>query len=274
MIMYEIHCAPSRIETHTDVRLAFEPKGWQLEYRPELRQALRALEAVPGEVLVAELITDDDRFFDVENVLLYNVGASSFRHLTTEGIVFRRVTGRSAAATYTATYEVAIAPDWFAGREPVAHWDFEMNRLSSSTKTHEAWWAMRTGRIEVVGDAVGVFGLDLLVTPPAGRVANVAGFAKPLLDGVVCALHKEEGTISPEATAWLANDLRITEREVAKGLAGPAAPLGAVRLVRATSAGVQWNPADHLCHEVRIRVEAPTGDAWSVAGTLVEPPLQ
>ena len=70
MERYHIETSSSRVVTHTQGRPAFEPKGWQVEYRAELRQALRALKPTSGRGLVSELIASDDRFFNVENVLM------------------------------------------------------------------------------------------------------------------------------------------------------------------------------------------------------------
>jgi len=116
MMDYRIEASSSRVEACSSSRLAFEPKGWQLDYRAELRQALRALKPVSGHVLVAELLTDDDHFFDVENVLLYNVGTSNVRPVTVDGLAFRRLASASRHMSYRTRYTVAAMPDWLPGR--------------------------------------------------------------------------------------------------------------------------------------------------------------
>lgn len=54
-------------------RLVFEPRGWEVHYRDELRPALSGLDTGVPTALVATYQTPDDELSDVENVLLYNL---------------------------------------------------------------------------------------------------------------------------------------------------------------------------------------------------------
>jgi len=53
--------------------LVFEPRGWEVHYRDELRPALSGLDTGVPTALVATYQTPDDELSDVENVLLYNL---------------------------------------------------------------------------------------------------------------------------------------------------------------------------------------------------------
>ena len=59
------------VELWSNTRLQFEPKGWQLDMRAELRDALAAMAPCPDKILHATYgAVDTGEFIDVENVLL------------------------------------------------------------------------------------------------------------------------------------------------------------------------------------------------------------
>lgn len=87
---YAVTATSQAVSAWSIRRLVFEPKGWQRDFRDELRAALRGLQAQPGQVLLAEYDAPDDEVFDVEKVLLYNVGSGAYSHLCEWGIVCRR----------------------------------------------------------------------------------------------------------------------------------------------------------------------------------------
>lgn len=61
-----------------------------LRYRRALREALGRLDWANGPVLVASFTSTDRRPYDVENLLLYNVGLSAFAHLSCKELVLTR----------------------------------------------------------------------------------------------------------------------------------------------------------------------------------------
>lgn len=71
-------------------RLPFEPKGWLLDYRGALRRAIGGLDPTRGRVLVGQFTSADTRPVDVENVLLYNLGLSTFSHLRPDALLISR----------------------------------------------------------------------------------------------------------------------------------------------------------------------------------------
>src|SRR5437763_6942840 len=85
---YLIRASDRRVEAWSTRRLQFEPKGWQVELRAELRRALASLSAETGflAAVYASPIRDAG---DVENVLFYNVG-SGFGQTTQRGVRFER----------------------------------------------------------------------------------------------------------------------------------------------------------------------------------------
>ena len=81
MATYAVGGSAHRVEAWSTIRLPFEPNGWLLDYRNELRTALRAMRTTQVSILLAEYATPDDEFADLENVLLYNVGSGAYSHL-------------------------------------------------------------------------------------------------------------------------------------------------------------------------------------------------
>ncbi|HAF10755.1 MAG TPA: hypothetical protein DCK98_11840 [Chloroflexi bacterium] len=83
------------VEAWSTSRLPFEPnkapaRPWLPAFRSRLRDALADLHATDGQMLVAEFATDERHLFDVENVLLYNVGLDAFQLSGRDGVRFER----------------------------------------------------------------------------------------------------------------------------------------------------------------------------------------
>ena len=91
---YAIRVGSHAIEAWSMVRLPFEPKGWALAFRNDLRDAI--LQASPGPAARLHAVygaQDQGQLVDAENVLLYNVGCAYWRHLTGHGVSFERSFG-------------------------------------------------------------------------------------------------------------------------------------------------------------------------------------
>lgn len=164
---------------------------------------------------------------DLENVLLYNLGSGCYSHLAHQGIVCRRRPGTDhlhhvryasvepTEVTMTAGLTLATA---------------QLDALpSGNTPSH--WWAALRGRLRTTGDTpyAGEFGVRAELGSAWRR--TLAPSVKPMLDGLVAALHVHDGSERDRATAALcevgAGDARW---ELLNDPAGVA--LGRRRLVR------------------------------------------
>jgi len=138
----------------------------------------------------------------------------------------------------------------------------------------QVWHAIRTGPAEVsgpvqVGDA---FGLILDVSAP--YPARLASVLKPLIDGVVAAFHRHDGSDLPELARRVGTPLGVDPVLAGQLLTGDdRSVLGQRRLVWRRAASVQWNPGDDHLLAARITAAAGSGPArdWTVEGRIVRP---
>ena len=193
-------------------------------------------------------------FCDVENILLYNVGAGSFIAAKT-GIRVERSFACPpppvAMTSSTPQHHMRYAPSshesgfaiWSEG-SVLAEWaGVPMPQLSEATKPAAIWHALR----QTMPDAPGAAGparpyaLRLLLEVPPGVNAAPAKIVKPLVDGVIAAMHRHDGSGLSELSARLAAQLPAASPESLAELLTEqrTSPLGPRRLLwargRATS---------------------------------------
>lgn len=229
-------------------------------YRAALREALLALVPNPGQALLASYASPDETFVDVENAALYNVGASAYAHLMVSGLVCQRVA--SADGDHHLSYQLAPLPDLPSGRSLVV---LEIEVPAVTSKPGPWWAAFRSAALrhtQVAGHE-GRFAVDLKL-PNSWHPVRVANALKPLLDGLISALHTHDGTnrdgllprlgvLDEPDTAW-------------SMLCDPAFDLlGRRVLLRPYRTGLKWNPADDRCHAFRLCTEP-----WRVARVTAE----
>ncbi len=188
-----LECTSERVMFWSAQRLPFEPKGEMRVLREELRSAVGGLTVGSGGVLTATLISQDPGFFDVENVLLYNVGTGSFGALATRGVRFVRIRSSVPAAPDGMQYAYhhiysTVAEDLASPGDVWREWEFPLGNLNSTSKPHDVWWAATSTQGHVGAARVAPFGLH--ITLPGSVRGNLAALVKPLLDGVSPELAK------------------------------------------------------------------------------------
>lgn len=286
MANYYIRVAnESSVELWSTTRLPFEPKGWVREMRDELRCALWRMHPHTGFVLSAVYISPEDGFFDIENVLLYNVGSSSMGHLCFNGLSFERLVDYPPECPveldeeprhyhrYGRTSTGLLATN-SGNRVPIAWWDdLKVPHLSSQTKPHVLWTLLRKHNVVSIVDSLrGEYELELTISVPQRTNVNVAGLVKPVLDGVVSAFHVHDGSKLAEVSERLSHLVGVPEAAIEEQLMrGHRAIFGPTNLVHPRGQGVQWSPADHLCRKAAIIIVTHTNDpAWSISGRMYQ----
>jgi hypothetical protein len=231
-------------------RLPYEPSGWLREFRTDLQNALRAMTLPPSCGMLAEYASPDSGFADLENVLLYNLGSGCLSHLLAGGITCRRLL--SPDKRHHLAYRMApLLPDPAPGAEPLATVKFGLDQWPNKPST---WWVATRPHLNTP-DAPhhdGEFGLDIQLSGPDLTGTRITGLIKPMLDGLVAALHAHDGShrdlLAPRL-AQLGDPHTIWPL-----LCNPdAAVLGVRTLVRPYRSSVAWNPADERCAGFRIQ---------------------
>lgn len=251
-------------------RLAFEPRGDMKVFRDELRAAISRLHASDDHGLLATYSSPLREFCDVENVLLYNVGASAFRNSARSELAFQRTFEQSETHEHAYRYEILPRPIKL-GRdtEPVAIWrSATLDGLSESTGLTSLWWSIRLGNIAVFQelDAASPVRIELEVRGP--RSVNLASVVKAAVDASVVAMQQPQLEHPDEPARRIATRLGAPLDRVEEALLDPrnrAFAQGPVVRLRGYS-GVHWNPADDACLAGTIRyVPSPQ---WELRGEL------
>lgn len=265
-------------------RLPFEPTGWMKELRGELQDAIRSLPVQTDDVLHATYTSSDDTFVDAENVLFYNVGTGCFAKAASVGLRFERAfapapkspTALDGSTLHHHRYETAPRSGafnhWERG-ETLASWTVPSIALRPQPSAASVWLSMKVeGEIRTLGESTSSegFGMTITIHQPPGRSLNLSAVIKPLLDGVIAALHSHDGSALEDVSNRLADKLATSPSTIARALKETqGACLGQRTLVRPFQQFVQWNPADDRLVAADIVVDRNTNERpWSLSGEL------
>lgn len=232
--------------------LPFEPMGWQVSLRIAMAAELDRLARQIGPLTV-DVWDRDRRVHDLENAVMYNVGPSRFDQFIASGIHLRRLaspmfrTAPPLVEPAAAQYRFAVGagtsfPSDVPSQESFT-FTFALPRLESVL----AVWRLVRPAVERIESPVQLAGarLGLAATIPAWVRAS---HLKPLLDGVVAALHScEDEAALGCMRAWNVSDDELHQLRVWPG------PLGPRPVVRPTRHGAAWNPADDQLDEIVVR---------------------
>lgn len=289
---YLVRSADNRVvEAWSSTRLPFEPAASMVEFREELRAAVRSLAVGADEGLYAAYTSPVDQLVDTENVLFFNVGAGAFAKTDHAEVTFERVLGTLPdmalleGARHHHRYEVRpVGSSW-------RHWSTDatlavfgptrLDPVRALTPPSRVWHRIRGGplRIETrTAEPPSAFGLKLRLAVGAISAPHLAAIVKPLLDGIVAAFHCHDDTAGfADVAARVGDQTGLSVEAAADLLTDPGlAILGRRRLLWPWRTGVQWNPADDRCVAATVRV-VPSNDAsagsatpqWVASGELL-----
>jgi hypothetical protein len=222
-------------------------------------------------------------FCDTENVLLYNVGISSFARLAVVGVLFERSyeppsipAELSGPAEHHHLYVVGAAGGFISWRVDSVVASFRRRTPDRLDKASDWWWSTRSSSAMISGgDLSGErFGLRVRLGPMSRAMI---GILKPMLDGIIAAFHSDA---SPDSVAVdrLAAHLGQRRDAIDSHLNSEESLLGPRRLIWAFRNGLQWNPADDLCVACSVELDerlAPNtfeGDVLKLSHTRILPP--
>jgi hypothetical protein len=253
MDQYKIQQEPNCVRLWTRKRLPFEPKGEMLDARSQLRVALSKLALAAGECLEADFYLEKREYFDLENVLFYNVGTSNFSNLLTSGLTARiilqapSVTSEEIAFPYLQKYSAVCKPNTVPDEPPTL--SFELPEKVSLSKPDRVWWAASQGTAGKSLSLTGRFGM--VVEYPSSRF-RIHNAMKPLLDGIIAAMHSCDEADS-NAIDRLAKKNSWEADKVNQYLKSPSCPiLGPRKVLHLYREHIKWDPADDRCTEFKL----------------------
>ena len=83
---YKLTQTGSTLQLQSDTRIPLEPKGELLEARLKLREALKQISPEDRQILQGTYDSHINGFFDVENIVFYNIGTGTFRDASYNGL--------------------------------------------------------------------------------------------------------------------------------------------------------------------------------------------
>ena len=231
--------------------------SWIKKFRNALRQALKEqLRPVSDLCLMANYSGPAAGMADLENILFYNIGTSSFSALGAQELRME-IAGPSSRQEYPHYYcyqcrNVKTLPEPQWKKEPAVTWEnVETTGFSSSKKPFDYWLSLLKSpeKIKIYRTVPKGqnFGLEIRISVPAESKLDLACAIKALLDGAICAFHGADASMREQAEA-IAARLGISSQVLfqTKDVLGPR------RFVELFRDGVKWNPQDDYCMAARL----------------------
>lgn len=240
------------VKVWSKTRLPFEPQGINLKLRETIRQNLSKLHS-PNGILYAQFTTQDPGFFDVENILFYNVGTSHFSKISQNILAFERsfsnpsISPNNISYPYYTEYNTKNTEFriWKINTT-LAKFSFQISHLSTSTKPEEIWLAAKQGDTTIFpSSSLSNFGLDISVH--SKFPLKLTSIAKPLLDGLISSFQINQA--NDDQIMRFAQNLGVTPSQLIPLLLDEKSNiLGISALAKASSKGVCLKPKDDgLC---------------------------
>ncbi len=276
----------SEVEAWSTSRLQFEPKGWQREFKSDLRSAIASLSAAPGQKVRGIYTSADGSFVDTENILYYNVGSGAFTKAARYGVCFERSYSMSPpcptplAISRLHHQHYSLRPlqtsfkNWKEGAV-LALWKTRFNKVNTSSSCADIWLGVKKGSILIPVQSKSPpdrFGLRAMLAVPRGMSARPASVIKVIFDGVISAFQYHNGRHQSEVSQRIAKQVGTGADEISTLLLNPGeSVLGRSQLVRLFGTGVQWNPADDICLAGELITEQGSmSGKWELRGEIFE----
>ena len=212
---YIISHDDTKVEAWSKENIPFEPKeDWQKKMREEMREALRNLSKLSSpekkELYASyytEYVNKRQNKSDVENILLYNIGPGAFTDICGSSICIERGTSVTTGISipkmpHYYKYELVNKAE-FKIYEPLkmlAVWNgneidgeiLEKQRQKQKEFKASFFWNYLKKSDVIIFDKEyhEKYGIEVAIETPHQKI-NLASIMKPLLDGIICAFHKQ-----------------------------------------------------------------------------------
>lgn len=287
---YEIQYDSKSVFAMTNYYIPFEAKKIKdekrrevvLNFKDDLQKALSHLKS-QDEILFAQYFElGDDRFYDLENMLFYNLKKSSFSMSTRFGVAFTAFSQQekievrkileAAGKKYLYRYELLSRESVFEKIEkfPVlAQWNDISLRGIPKDKASSYWKVLRENQHlikiqnKLKSPKKDFYAITIHIKAPK---LSALQFIKPILDGVVCAFHNESD-LSRLVLKKYSVENNYSDLISGKNRIHLFGERDYLRFFRNESS-YQWNPADERCKFAVITSES--AEEFSFSGKLLD----
>lgn len=268
---YEIIKESNSLIVYTQEILNFEPKDWRKNLKNDIVLALK--EIIPiNKYLMAKLQTNEADFFDVENILFYNVGTSNFKKFDTKGVWF--ILDRSCAHQefkYIHKYSFVDSID-NSRANIIAEWsNIIIDKPSTSKKPLDYWITLKKSDSIIVykHNYEKEFGIYIEIYKPQKESINIVNIQKALLDGIISAFHKVS-FVDSTILDYLAAYTRTSSEFILKIINNSVSCLPMRNVIQKYRCSIKWNPQDEKCVDTRIVIKDSDDDSYKFSGYIFE----
>jgi hypothetical protein len=267
---YSITKVDGSLIATSEERLNLEPKDWRKDFKSELTNAIKAL-SPNGKYLKARLLTREKDFFDVENILFYNLGTANFKKLDSKGIWFSLEREESCHnKKYVHEYcLIDLFPE--PSGDIIAEWsNIIIEKPTTSKKPLDYWLPIKqsTNFKTYFTNYCGEFGLNIEIGTPKNEVINIINIQKPLLDGLISVFHKATN-VSKEAIEYMATKTNHSIEEIQCIINNNKVTVLPQRdIIQKYREGIKWNPQDEKCTDVRIIIRETDDKNYKISGYM------
>ncbi len=248
--------------------------------KQDIKSAVKNLEALENGILQARYGTTEEKsFYDIENILFYNIGTANFKKSAKNGVTFSKVEKQEMNTLrkkynipdeYEHYYEYAITQKHQAQEFPslLAEWRSISLKCVGLTAT-TSWKNFKENEKAIqLYDKIDcnekdTFSLVLEIEKPKNLRFNIMTAMKPLLDGLICAFHSSQ--FSKNELVYFAQKLNCNEEFLTSERIEILGERKS-KFVQEYRNGVKFNPADDLCDYVFITVKE--GESWAISGKI------
>lgn len=224
-------------------------------------------------------MTNKKSFYDVENILFYNIGTVNFNSLTNQGVIFLSVSEKeiedirnqlNIPDVFNHYYEYSIVEkeNEKSFNELLAEWK-NISLKCIGLKVSECWKCMKREQEKIKtynmincenGEK---FSLVLEIEKPKNARFNVMVAMKPLLDGLICSFHRSK--YDDNELKYFSKILNC-EKDILNDTQKSVLGERKSKFLHVYRENLKWNPADDLCHYVSISIVE--GDSWKFSGKI------
>jgi hypothetical protein len=255
---YYIETGVSSVTAWSTAPIPFEPKGWLLAFRNDLRSAIGSLPSGGERVLSAAYRSSSYRLADTDNLLVYNIGPAHLASTTRHGLVLRRLYEISRdcpvqlCSPASSQYEYSLVDSESLSIEGqdaglLASLSFD---LAASALSHPVavWYAAKTGHVTLVqrSHVEKPWGISIAIHGPPSSSIACSTIVKPLIDGITSTLHCHDGSSIDFVAAHLSKNLRLKDDMLTRLLLedDTHALFGRTNLLRPYRNNLKWYPKD------------------------------